>query len=253
MSALRAILIDDEPLATRRLSATLADIGEVDIVGSSSNACRGVEMIDRLRPDVVFLDIAMPGLDGFDVVARMPQPDTPAVVFVTAYDNRAVDAFAIDAVDYLMKPVARDRLASSITRVRQWLGARDSGRDDTGAEAAPQFLADDSLWVHRHQEFVRVPIAKIAWLEAQGDYVQIHAKGGGGLLRATLNTLEAKLDPATFIRVHRSAICRRDAIIALKRKPTGALAVSLANGDWAPVGRTYGSGLRAMLKRLRGA
>lgn len=251
MSALRAVLIDDEPLATRRLSATLAEIGEVEILGSSSNARRGVELVERLRPDVVFLDITMPGLDGFDVVARLPQPDTPAVIFVTAYDNRAVDAFAVDAVDYLLKPVAKDRLASSMARVRHWLGARDSGRDDAGAEASQPFVAEDSLWVHRHQEFVRVPIADIAWLEAQGDYVQIHAKGGGGLLRTTLNALEATLDPATFIRVHRSAICRRNAITALKRKPTGALAVSLVNGDWAPVGRTYGSGLRAMLKRLR--
>ena len=242
---LRALLVDDEPLASRRLSAALHLVEGVEVIGSTTSARRGVEMIARMRPDLVFLDIAMPGLDGFEVL-NLLGAERPAIVFVTAYDTHAVAAFGVDAVDYLLKPVAPDRLEAAIARVRYWLRARDAG-----LEAMPAAIGEDSLWAHRHQEFVRVPIEQIAWLEAEGDYVRIHAANGGGLLRTTLGALEAKLDPETFMRVHRSAICRRSAVTGLRRKATGALEVSLASGDWVPVGRSYSNGLRALLRRMR--
>lgn len=244
---LRALLVDDEPLASRRLSAALRTVEGVEVIGSTTSARRGVEMIARMRPDLVFLDIAMPGLDGFEVIAQLAEGDRPAIVFVTAYDAHAVAAFGVDAVDYLLKPVAPDRLEAAIARVRYWLRARDAG--DAGP--MPAAIGEDSLWAHRHQEFVRVPIEQIVWLEAEGDYVRIHAGNGGGLLRTTLGALEAKLDPETFMRVHRSAICRRSAITGLRRKATGALEMSLASGDWVPVGRSYSNGLRALLRRMR--
>lgn len=245
---LRVLLVDDEPLASRRLGAALCSIEGVEVIGSTTSATRAVEMIARMRPDLVFLDIAMPGLDGFGVIAQLPEADRPAIVFVTAYDAHAVAAFGVDVVDYLLKPVAPERLAASIAKVRHWLRARE-----TVEVAAPVAANEDSLWAHRHQEYVRVAMDRIAWLEAEGDYVRIHAEGGGGLLRTTLGALEAKLDPEIFVRVHRSAICRRSAITGLRRKATGALEVSLADGDWVPVGRSYGAGLRALLKRMRAA
>ena len=243
---LRTLLVDDEPLASRRLSAALRTVEGVEVIGSTTSATRGVEMIARMRPDLVFLDIAMPGLDGFEVLALLGA-ERPAIVFVTAYDAHAVAAFGVDAVDYLLKPVAPDRLEAAVARVRYWLRARDAGGD----AAMPATIGEDSLWAHRHQEFVRVPIEQIVWLEAEGDYVRIHAGNGGGLLRTTLGALEAKLDPETFIRVHRSAICRRSAVTGLRRKATGALEISLATGDWVPVGRSYSNGLRALLRRMR--
>ncbi len=111
---------------------------------------------------------------------------------------------------------------------------------------------EDSLWVHRHQAFDRVAIDDILWFEAQGDYVRIHARTGGGMARTTLSELEAMLDPGQFIRIHRSAICRRSAIVRVRRKATGAVTATLVNGDEAPVGRTYSGGLRTFLGRIQG-
>lgn len=248
MIRLRAFLVDDESLALRRLSVTLGEIDDVEIVGSTTSARQAVEMIGSLAPDVIFLDIAMPGLSGFDVLKRLPQ--APAIVFVTAYDKHAVRAFGVDAVDYLLKPVAPDRLKLAVERARRWTNGRvPPGADSPSADNG--FLgSEDSLWVHRHQEFVRIRVGDIHWIEAQGDYVMLHGANGGGLLRMTLRALEARLDPEDFVRVHRSAICRRKAIVGLKRKSTGALAVSLSNGDSAPVGRTFSAGLRALRKTM---
>ncbi len=251
---LSALLVDDEPLALRRLDRAIAAIGGVEIVGATTSARQAVQMIDALAPDVVFLDIAMPGLDGFQVAERAGAGKGPAIVFVTAYDQHAVRAFDVDAVDYLLKPVAPDRLRMAIARVRSWIAGRTSGAVARPVAGDDDRLgADGSLWVHRHQEFVRVRIEDIVWIEAEGDYVRLHARGGGGLMRATLSGLEAQLDPAIFVRIHRSVICRIGAISGLRRKPTGALAVRLSNGDEAPVGRSYNSGLRALLKRMQAA
>jgi len=251
-TALSALLVDDEPLALRRLDRAIAAIGGVEVVGTTTSARQAVELIDSLAPDVVFLDIAMPGLDGFEVAERAGGGAGPAIVFVTAFDQHAVRAFDVDAVDYLLKPVAPDRLRAAIARVRGWIAGRASARAEPPSEEAEGRLgADGSLWVHRHQEFVRVRVEDIVWIEAEGDYVRLHSEGGGGLMRATLSSLEARLDPALFVRVHRSAICRINAISGLQRKATGALAVRLSNGDEAPVGRSYNSGLRALLKRMQ--
>ncbi|MEA3045088.1 MAG: hypothetical protein QOH47_2926 [Sphingomonadales bacterium] len=241
MEMLRALLVDDEPLAISRLSRSLAQVAGVEVVGATTSARRGVELIGSERPDLLFLDISMPGLTGFEVVERIPPEAAPAVIFVTAYDAHAVQAFDVAAADYLMKPFAQARLAEAVDRGRLWLHAR-----------APSRTALDALWVHRHREFVRVAVDEIDWIEGHGDYARVHAGAATALARTTLNALEARLDPAEFIRVHRSAICRKGAIIALKRRPTGAVTVLLANGDEAPVGRRFVPGLRALLKAVEG-
>lgn len=244
MSRLRALIVDDEPLAVRRLTHGLAAFDDVEIVETTTSARRAVELIESLRPDIVFLDISMPGLGGFDVAASVPDDHKPAIIFVTAYDRHAARAFDTDAADYLMKPVAPDRLGAAIGKARIWLRGR-------AATAPSGRLGDsDSLWVHRHGEFARVPISGIEWIEAEGDYVRLHAEGGG-LMRGTLSALTDRLDPQTFVRVHRSAVCRRQAIAGLRRKPTGAVVALLASGAEAPVGRSYVSGLRALLTRLQ--
>jgi DNA-binding LytR/AlgR family response regulator len=252
MKPLQALVVDDEPLALRRLALTLKEIGGVEVVDTTTSARQAIELIGNIAPDLVFLDIAMPGLSGFDVIARLSPERMPAIIFVTAYDRHAVRAFGADAVDYLLKPVAPERLEAAVQRARIWLNGRAGPAAGSRDPAMPRFLTDDdSLWVHRHREFVRVPVSEIEWIEAYGDYVRLHARGGGGLLRMTLAALEAQLDPQDFVRVHRSAICRRSAIVSLKRKQTGALTVYLSNGDRAPVGRTFGAGLRALLRKVR--
>lgn len=244
METLRALLVDDEPLAISRLSRSLERIPGVEVIGSTTSARQAVALIDSEAPDLLFLDISMPGLTGFELVERIGPDAHPAIVFVTAHGAHAVQAFDVAAADYLMKPVAQPRLEKAIERARLWLRARAAT-----ASARP---ATDALWVHRHREFVRVPVAEIDWIEGHGDYARIHGPHMVGLARTTLTALEDKLDPRQFIRVHRSAICRKAAIVSLKRRATGAMVVLLANGDEAPVGRSYVSGLRSLLKMVNG-
>lgn len=254
MTPLRALLVDDEPLALRRLSTCLREIEGVEVVGATTSSRQAVTMIDALDPDMVFLDIAMPGLDGFDVARRRETGGRPAIVFVTAYDRHAVRAFAEDAADYLLKPVAPERLDEAVGRARHWLEGRAAHAAQADAPAESERLTeDDSFWVHRRREFVRVRVADVLWFEAEGDYVRLHAadESGGGLVRMTLHAVEDRLDPATFIRVHRSVICRAAAIAAVKRNLTGAVVATLINGQIVPVGRAYGRGVRTLLERLR--
>ncbi len=239
MQSLRAVLIDDEPLAVRRLRRSLEPVAGVEVVGATTSARQAVDMIGTEKPDLVLLDIAMPGLTGFEVLERIPPDMQPAIIFVTAYDAHAVQAFDVAAADYLMKPYSQARLEEAVDRGRLWLEARAA----RGAKPAPI----DSLWVHRHRSFVRIRLDDVEWIEGHGDYARVHAGDSEGLARTTLKALEQQLDPERFIRIHRSAICRRDAIVSLRRKPTGALCVQLASGAEAPVGRRYMGGLRALL------
>lgn len=246
MSRLRALIVDDEPLAVRRLTHSLAAFDDIEVVETTTSARQAVELIEVLRPDIVFLDISMPGLGGFDVAASVPDDHKPAIIFVTAFDRHAARAFDTDAADYLMKPVAPDRLGAAIGKARTWL----RGRVATAPAPTGRLGDSDSLWVHRRGEFARVPIAAIEWIEAEGDYVRLHAEGGG-LMRGTLTALVDRLDPQVFVRVHRSAVCRCQAITGLKRKSTGAVVALLASGAEAPVGRSYVSGVRTLLTRLQ--
>lgn len=244
MPALRALVVDDEILAVRRLTRSLEKIDGVDVVAATTSARDAVALIGSENPDLVFVDIAMPGLTGFEVIERMAPAAAPAVVFVTAYDAHAVQAFDIAAADYVLKPVAQGRLEEAVERARLWLKAR--------APPPAGRRAIDSLWIHRHREIVRLPLDEVDWIEGHGDYARVHGRQFAGLVRTTLTALEARLDPGRFVRVHRSAICRRQAIVSLRRKATGAMAVQLANGDEAPVGRTFVPGLRALLKVVEG-
>lgn len=249
MSPLRAVLVDDDQRALAGLAHWLEAIDGVEVVATTDNPDRALGTIAETRPDLVFLDITMPGLSGLDIAGQLRGPDAPAVIFVTGTASHAVQAFGIDAVDYLLKPVARARLRAAVGRARIWLDGRAVGAAHE-VEAVEQ-EEPDSLWAHRHREFVRVPVDDILWVEANGDYVRLHTADGGGLMRMTLAAIEAQLDEMLFIRVHRSAICRRSAIAGLKRKPTGALVALLANDDEVPVGRRFGGGLRALLKRVQ--
>lgn len=254
MRALRTLIVDDEPLALRRLATSLRGIEDIQVIGSTTSARRALTLIGELKPDLVLLDVTMPGLDGFNLLEQLPDADRPAIVFVTAHAGYAAKAFEVEAVDYLLKPVSHDRLRGAIRRALYWLGREEESfarRSDMQAMPALDAAGEDSLWVHRHQAFDRVAIDDIVWIEAQGDYVRIHTRNGGGMARATLYELEGLLNSQHFIRIHRSAICRRSAIVRVQRKATGAVTATLVNGDEAPVGRTYSGGLRTFLDRIR--
>ena len=241
---LRALLVDDEALAIRRLTRLLEKVEGVEVVASTTSARDAVSMIGSERPDLIFVDIAMPGLSGFEMIERIDPSNRPAIIFVTAHDEHAVQAFDISAADYLLKPVSQPRLEEGVEKARFWLGARAE------RPSGPARDSIESLWAHSRREFVRIPVDEIDWIEGHGDYARIHGRHAQGLARTTLNALEERLDPGRFMRTHRSAICRKAAIARLRRKPSGAMSVVLSNGEEAPVGRTFVPGLRALLREI---
>ena len=256
---LKVLIVDDEALARRRLATMLRQIVDVEIAGEAEDGDEALELIRERHPDVVLLDIKMPGKSGFDLVPLLEGPAVPVVIFVTAFNHYAVKAFEVAAVDYLLKPVAFDRLQGALTRAREVLKSRDSEsrvaemagiietlRQGAAVEAeAPRF--ESEFWVQRRAEYLRVPVARLDWIEAERDYVRLHAGNEAYLLRDTISGLDERLDPSVFIRVHRSAIVRRERIVAIRQAGYGAIKVALSTGIEVPVSRTYVHQVRQIL------
>jgi two-component system response regulator AlgR len=248
---LRVLVVDDEPLATERLQLLLARIGGVDLVGTASDGEGAVRMAQALNPDLMLLDIAMPGMDGLDVArALADRQPAPAVVFVTAFDRFAVAAFDVAAVDYLMKPVDPERLARAIERTRAHLGERAA---DGGAQPANRNRGDhgflEEFWASDLSGLVRVATRDIDRVSAERDYMRLHVGARSWLIHHSMSALEDGLDPAVFVRLHRSAIVRRDFITGFQRNPSGRWIARLADGSEQPVGRLYAEAVRAIAGR----
>jgi DNA-binding LytR/AlgR family response regulator len=253
MTALRVIAIDDEPLALRRLEWCLQDVPDVALVGKTGNPQRGLELIRTLAPDVVLLDVEMPELSGFeliDALGTLEGAPLPEIVFVTAFDHFAVKAFAVSVVDYLLKPVERSRLIEALERARVRRELRDAHarvqelreiidnlRTDRRSDPHKRF--ETELWIREGDARVRVPVEMIERLEADGDYVRLHVGQRVRLIRARLGDLAERLDPARFVRVHRSEIVRHDLISAIRRHESGRTFAVLAGGREVPVSRRY--------------
>ncbi|HEX4971716.1 MAG TPA: LytTR family DNA-binding domain-containing protein [Steroidobacteraceae bacterium] len=253
MTALRVIAIDDEPLALRRLEWCLQDVPDVALVGKTGNPQRGLELIRTLAPDVVLLDVEMPELSGFELIDALGTLDDapmPEIVFVTAFDHFAVKAFAVSVVDYLLKPVERNRLIEALERARVRRELRDAQarvqelreiidnlRVDRRSDSQKRY--ETELWIREGDARVRVPVEMIERLEADGDYVRLHVGQRVRLMRARLGDLAERLDPARFVRVHRSEIVRHDLISAIRRHESGRTFAVLAGGREVPVSRRY--------------
>lgn len=213
---MRALVVDDEAPARRKLTRLLAEAGDVEVVGEAGSGAEAVDRIRALRPDVVFLDIQMPEGDGFDVVAAVGAPEMPFTVFVTAYDEHAVRAFEVEAVDYVLKPYAPERLEATLERVRARLAAPRAGEaaalDRVLAEVAPARAPLRHLLVEHGDRSVFLPIERVDWLEADRNYVTLHAGGHAFTVRATLTALEARLDAERFLRINRSQVIRLEAV-----------------------------------------
>ena len=235
---LRLLIVDDEPLAIERLQLLLARIEGVQLAGTASDGAAALRLVEAVAPDAVLLDIAMPGMDGIDVaraLSKMARP--PVVVFVTAFDAFAVAAFDVDAVDYVMKPVSGERLARAVERARERIGARDDAplapADEGGAPLA-------EFWVSEPRGgLVRLAAADIDRITAERDYMRLHVGRRSWLINHTIGRLEAELDPERFVRIHRSAIVRRDFVTGLRRDEGGRWWACLADGDEQKVGRLY--------------
>jgi len=242
MSAIRILLVDDEPLALERLEALILGIPGAEIVGVARDGEEAAEKIAVHTPDLVLLDIQMPRRDGMSVAKTLKDVATTDVVFVTAYPQSAVEAFDVDAVDYLLKPVepARLKLAIDRARRRRSLGIRqEEPALVAGDPPPPAEPYSTTLWVRRPRGLARVEIAAIEWIEAARDYVLLHTLSRSHMYRTTMDALARRLDPALMVRVSRSAFVRRDAVMRVHRRGRGALVLELSDGAEVPVGNTY--------------
>jgi len=245
---LRTLVVDDEPLAREGLRLWLARDPEVAVVREAGDGPSAVASIEADRPDLVFLDVQMPGMDGFAVVRAVGAERMPAVVFVTAHDRYAVQAFEVNAVDYLLKPATEERFGLTLARAKARLGAHGPDRTIAGlmdALASPRVpLA--RLAVRSGGRVLFVDTADLDRIQAAENYVELHVGGACHLLHVTLSGLARLLDPRAFVRVHRSAVVNVARVEALERGAHGALTLVLRGGIRVACGRTYADRVRAL-------
>jgi two-component system LytT family response regulator len=257
----RVLIVDDEPLAGQRVKDLLAEQPDVSVIGMVEEGEAAIEAIRSMRPDIVFLDVQIPHGNGLEVVRRVGPELMPATVFVTAYDEFAVEAFELAASDYLLKPYSDERFDEAFRRARSRLAIEDleALRDqlrivlETGAGLASgpgrsPYL--QRIAVHSRGKLLVVPIGDIDHIVASGVYAEVCRGTERHLVRASLNTLEANLDPQVFFRLHRSAIVRLDAVTMLLREGGGSYVVQLVNGTKLSVGRSRREELEGRLGRL---
>lgn len=237
---LRTLIVDDEPLAVERLQVICAGLPGLSVAGTATDGAAALRLVEALTPDLILLDMTMPELDGLSVArALAEQADPPALIFVTAHDSFAVEAFDLDAVDYVLKPVSPERLERAVERAVARRGARE--------RSPGQWL--EEFWVPHRSELLRIAAADVDRIDAERDYVRLHVGERSYLLLQTVSGLEERLDPAMFIRLHRSSILRRDRITGLKHEGLGVWHAELADGTSVRVGRTYLARAKAMAGR----
>jgi len=240
---LRALLIDDEAPARRLLRELLAAHPEVEVVGECANGFEAVKAVAELEPDLLFLDIQMPKLDGFEVLELLGD-ERPAVVFVTAYDQYALRAFEVSAADYLLKPFTPERLAAALERIEPGAGPDPA---ELRRAARPEGTHLERVLVREGSDIQVLPVAKIDYVEAQGDYVCFAAGGETWRKQQTLSALESELDPARFLRIHRSYLLNVDRLARLELYAKDSRVAILRSGKRLPVSRSGYARLRELL------
>lgn len=262
----RVVVIDDEPLSIRRMEIGLVDKAGIALVGTAGDGRRGLALIQRLEPDIVFLDIQMPHLSGVELLARVPVDKRPAFVFITAHREFSLDAFELDAVDYLLKPFTAERLDEALARalrrcddrdlarrnaeLTQRLEAVQAGRQPEAPAAEDGRLVE--LWVSVPDGEQRLRVDEIKWVSAERDYVRIHTGERSYLHRTPLKELLASLGPDDFLQVRRSAFVRVSAVVRAGRDSAGQLWVATSVSDPIRVGRSHARAVRERLFGERG-
>jgi two-component system response regulator AlgR len=246
MKRLRTLIVDDEPLAIERLQILSADHPMIEIVGTANDGVEALRIAQTLTPDLIFLDIGMPKMDGINAARALGlMPKKPAIILITAYDNFAVEAFDLDVVDYVLKPVSSERLGRAITRASVTSGTEAAV---TEASAKTNSRYAHEFWVSHRTELIRVAAMDIERIEAERDYMRLHTNGRSYLLHQTISALEQRLDPEQFQRIHRSHIVRRDLITGLRHEGGGVWHALLGEDQAMRIGRKY----LADVKRLAG-
>jgi two-component system LytT family response regulator len=259
MDKIRTLIVDDEPIARRGIRQQLRTEPDVEIVGECANGREAVTAIKRETPDLVFLDVQMPLLDGFGVVNAIGAENLPAVVFVTAYDEHAIRAFEVNALDYLLKPIDRDRFRRTLTRVRRQLsGAKTEqvhrklatlmAHLEESKTEGKQIKYPERVVIKESGRVFFLSVDEIDWINAQGNYVQIHTKDSAHLLRETMNGIETKLDPEKFLRIRRSTIVRIERIREMHPLFNSEYAIILKNGERLTSSRRYRLNLDGLLR-----
>jgi two-component system, LytTR family, response regulator len=252
---MRALVVDDEPLAREGIRLCLADEPDVEIVGEAASGPDAVEAIAALSPDLVFLDVQMPGMDGFEVIDRVGVESMPATIFVTTFEQHALRAFEVHAADYVLKPLQPRRLKSSVTHVRRRLAAGEPQAPRLGAVVrdlrppssdSPDDAAEDGgtgrlswIRVSERDSFFLVAISDVDWFEAEGNYIRVHTGGRSHLVRGVLGRLDGRLDPARFVRIHRSTIVNLTRLRRVRPWFGGQHVAVMEGGAELRVSRTY--------------
>lgn len=272
---IRALIVDDEPIARAGIRKLLDGQSDVTIVGECRDGAEAVERIRSDRPDLLFLDVQMPELNGFEVLAALQPAELPATVFVTAYDQYALDAFEASAVDYLLKPFDRDRFARALVRARRFLAAdqlsvfrariasvldavgtdtsalgrasasreRAATRTTSNGSAGERSRSDNRLMIRTRGRIAFVALSDIEWIETSRNYVRVRAKGAWHTVREPLSTFANRLDPLQFVRVSRSCVVNLDRVREFRRQANGQYTVLLDDGQRLVASRRYGAKL----------
>jgi two-component system, LytTR family, response regulator len=249
---IQAVIADDEVLARQKLRQLLRGETEVEVVGESASALETIELVRLTKPELLFLDIRMPGMDGFDIVGALntdPGIAVPRIIFTTAYDTFALRAFEIHAVDYLLKPFTFERLHSAVENARHQIEASkpSSPRDDASKANGDKFTK--RIVFKSRGRILFLPISEIRWVGAEENYVRICTQTETHLLRETMSRLEERLDPQTFLRVHRSSIVNLQYVKEVRTESDGECMVILVNGQKIAMSRSYRSRIQEWLHR----
>ena len=251
---IRCLIVDDEALAREALQAFLQSDRALEVVGEAGDGAAALREIERLRPDLLFLDIQMPEVDGFQVLQQLSERSLPLpfTIFVTAFDRHALQAFEAHAIDYLLKPIREERFQDAVANAKSRIAAE---RSTTAANRLADFLARSDFLVQRTSRLpvrekgriVFLALDQVEWIESEGNYVRLHLGGESHLHRETLQAIEAKLDPSQFMRIHRSAIVNIHRIEELRPWFTGEYIVRLRCGKELTLTRTYRENLRRLI------
>ncbi|GAA5524783.1 transcriptional regulatory protein BtsR [Microbulbifer aestuariivivens] len=271
MSHLRAVLVDDEPLALRLLQSLLEEVPGIEVVATCRNGREALSAVARHTPDILFLDIQMPGMNGFEVVRRLQGDTIPLVIFATAYDHYAIEAFEVHAVDYVLKPLEAERLQVAIQRARERLHQRSAASgtssEEHSAEKGRLMASLDSLTrpaerpsnegpgklaIKDRGRIIMLNQADVEWIDAAGDYMCVHAGGNTHIMRSTMKELQQQLCATTFKRVHRSTLVNLDYIDQIKVLTKGEYLLTLASGAEVKVSRNYRQPIKDYLDASKG-